>query len=276
MLPNHAPLKVAESFKMLEALHPGRIDLGIGRAPGTDQATALALRGSRERLGADDFPEQLALLAEFAGPGVAVGHVGLMAPGRVAAYPREVPLPPIWLLGSSDYSAHLAALLGMGFGFAAHFSDYPPEGPMRMYREEFRPGGARERPHAILTLSVICAPTDAEAERLVSSLLVAFARLRTGQPSVLLPPEKALAYRFSPAESAVVESIRPRHIVGTPESVHARIVETAARTQADEVMLSTFIYGHAERMRSYELIAEAFGLAGGAAGAPSPAAAGRS
>jgi len=260
MLPNHAPLKVAEAFKMLEALYPNRVDLGIGRAPGTDQLTALALRGSQEALGAADFPAQLAELTAYGGAGLATGRGARQGlPETIAAIPKEVSLPPIWLLGSSDYSAHLSAQLGLGFGFAAHFSDYPPEMPMRIYRDEFRPG-AFPRPHAILTLSVICAPTDHEAERLLSSLLVAFARLRTGQSSILLPPDQATAYEFSPVERSVVDSIRGRHIAGSPERVKAKIAEIATRTQADEVMISTFIYGHEERKRSYELLAEAFGL----------------
>ena len=259
MLPNHTSLKVAETFKMLEALHPGRIDLGIGRAPGTDQATALALRGSREALGAEDFPQQLVDLLEYGGRGA---PSRLAQPRSVVAIPQDVPLPPIWLLGSSDFSAHLAALLGTGYGFAAHFSDFPPEASMRAYRENFAAGGEFARPHAILTLSVICAPTHEEAERLLSSLLVAFARLRTGQPSLLLPPKEALAYRFTPAEYAIVASMRDRHIVGTPETVKSRIEELVQRTQADEVMVSTFIYGHTERMRSYALLAAAFALPG--------------
>ena len=261
MLPNHTPLKVAETFKMLEALHPDRIDLGIGRAPGTDPATALALRGAGETLGADLFPRQLMELLEYGGRGASERlQARVTLPVGVAAIPREVLLPPIWLLGSSDYSAHFAALLGMGFGFAAHFSDFPPEGPMLAYREEFSSGGDLARPHAILTLSVICADTEEVAERLLSSLLVAFARLRTGQSSLLLPPEQALAYRFSPQERAVVEAIRDRHIVGTPSTVKSRIEELAARTQADEVMVSTFVHAHAARMRSTELLAEAFEL----------------
>jgi luciferase family oxidoreductase group 1 len=261
MLPNHSSLQVAETFKMLEALHPGRVDLGIGRAPGTDTATALALRGSRAALSANDFPEQLVDLLEFGGRG-APSRMAARAsqPGSVAAMPPDVKLPPIWLLGSSDFSAELAALLGTGFGFAAHFSEYSPEGPMLAYRQQFSPSPDLARPHAILTLSVVCAPTQEEAERLVSSLLVAFARLRTGQTSLLLPPEEAMDYRFSPAERAVVESIRGRHIVGTPERVKAQIESLADRTQADEVMISTFIYGHEDRMRSYALLADAFDL----------------
>ena len=261
MLPNHAPLKVAETFKMLEALHPGRIDLGIGRAPGTDPATALELRGSREALHADDFPAQLVRLLEYGGRETGVTYDARFGkPPGVAAIPLDVTLPPIWLLGSSDYSAHLSAALGVGFGFAAHFSDMPPEAPMHAYRSEFTPSAALATPHAILTLSVICAPTEDEASRLISSLLVAFARMRTGQRAVLLPPEQALAYPFSPAELAVVEAIRGRHIIGPPDKVKAQIEALAAATKADEIMVSAFIYGHEERVRSYILLAEAFGL----------------
>jgi luciferase family oxidoreductase group 1 len=261
MLPNHASLKVAESFKMLESLHPGRIDLGIGRAPGTDQATARELRGTRETPGVDRFPEQLVDLLEYGGRGAPSRQAAsLERTANIVAVPNDVTLPPIWLLGSSDFSAQLAALLGMGYSFAAHFSDMPPEGPMLAYRENFAQGGDLPRPHAILTLSVICAPTDEEAERLVSSLLVAFARLRTGQPSLLLAPEQALAYQFSPVERAIADSVREKQIVGNPDTVKRRIEELAARTQADEVMISSFIPVHAARMRSYELLAEAFDL----------------
>jgi luciferase family oxidoreductase group 1 len=270
MLPNHSPLKVAETFKMLEALYPGRIDLGLGRAPGTDPATARILRGARGA-GGDRFLAMLADLLEFGGltkpaeeprERSAFGETfPLTVRPHVVAVPEGTPLPPIWLLGSSDFSAHLAAQLGMGFGFAAHFSDFEPKGPMLAYRREFTPGGHLARPHAILTLSVIAAPTDAEAERLASSLVVAFTRLRTGQPSILLPPDEALAYEFSPVEQSVADSLRDRHIVGAPETVVPRIRELAARTEADEVMVTTFTYGHAERVRSYELLAEAFGLA---------------
>jgi luciferase family oxidoreductase group 1 len=257
MLPNHAPLKVAETFKLLEALHPGRIDMGLGRAPGTDQATALALRGSREALHADDFPEQLAELIAFGKGGMPTSRPS----ATVAAMPPDVRLPPIWLLGSGDYSAQLAAMLGLGFAFAAHFSDFPPERPMLAYRQQFKPG-AMERPHAILTLSVICAETDAEAEHLAASLIVAFVRLRTGQKSELLSPEAALAYPFSPMERSVAESIRPLHLFGSPDTVKRRIEDLVARTAADEVMITTFTYGQAERLRSYELLAAAFGLEG--------------
>lgn len=261
MLPNHSSLQVAETFKMLEALYPGRVDLGIGRAPGTDSATALALRGSRDALSADDFPAQLVDLPEYGGRGAPSRQAARASrSGSVSAMPPDVKLPPIWLLGSSDFSAQLAALLGTGCGFAAHFSEFPPAGPMLACREQFSPSPDLAHSYAVLTLSVVCAPTQAEAERLVSSLLVVFARLRTGQTSLLLPPEEALAYRFTPMESAVVESICGRHIVGSPQSGKVQIEALVQRTQADEVMISTFIYGHEDRMRSYELLADAFDL----------------
>ena len=255
MLPNHTPLKVAESFKMLHALYPGRVDLGIGRAPGTDPATALALRGSRDALRGDDFPERLRELVAY-GTGATSGH-GMMK--GVTAMPSDVTLPPVWLLGSGDFSAQLAASLGMGFAFAAHFSDFPPHLPLRLYREHFVPG-MMAAPHAILTVSVICADTDSEAERLASSLFVAFARLRTGQKSLLLRPDDALAYPFTPQESAVVETMRPLHIIGSPLTVKRRLMELGARTGADEVMVTTFTHGQAERLRSYELLADALEL----------------
>ena len=255
MLPNHTPLKVAETFKMLHALYPGRVDLGIGRAPGTDPATALALRGSREALRGDDFPERLSELVAY-GTGATAGH-GMMR--GVAAMPADVKLPPVWLLGSGDFSAQLSASLGMGFAFAAHFSDFPPDIPLRLYREQFTPG-MMAAPHAILTVSVICADTDEEAQRLASSLFVAFARLRTGQKSLLLSPDDALAYPFTPQEQAVVEAMRPLHIIGSPATVQRRITDLAARTGADEVMVTTFTHGQAERLRSYQLLADAFAL----------------
>jgi luciferase family oxidoreductase group 1 len=255
MLPNHAPLKVAETYKMLAALHPGRIDLGIGRAPGTDTATALALRGSRQALMADDFPDKLSELEAFGKDGMGVRN----SMATVAAMPPDAPLPDFWLLGSSDYSAQLAAAIGVGFAFAAHFSDFPPQYPLRAYRDQFKPG-ALEKPHAILTLSVLCADTDAEAERLASSAIVAFTRLRTGQKSILLPPDEALAYPFTPQEQAVADSIRPQQIIGSPETVAKRIRALVERTGADEVMVTTFTHGQQERLRSYERLAGVFGL----------------
>ncbi len=255
MLPNHAPLQVAEAFKMLEALHPGRIDLGIGRAPGTDQAAALALRGSQAALSADDFPNQL---DELVGLGGRDGHPYL----PVRAFPDDVELPPIWLLGSSNYSSALAAKLGLGFAFAAHFSPDRPDVPLLAYRDQFRANAALHAPHAILTLSVICAPTLAEAERLSSSMQLGWVRLRAGRPSKIPTPEEALSYPYSAAELQVAQSYRQLQIVGTPESIRERIDVLVRRTRADEVMITTVIHDFAARLRSYELLAEAFALAG--------------
>ncbi len=254
MLPNHAPLQVAETFKMLEALHPGRIDLGIGRAPGTDQVTALALRRSREALLANDFPERLEELQDF-GSGLQRSHpfVG------VTAYPEDVPLPPIWLLGSSDFSAALAAKLGLGFAFAAHFSPDRPDVPMLAYRSQFQANGTLEAPHAILAVSVICAETAAEATRLASSMQLSWVRLRSGRPSKIPSPETALGHPYTPQEAAVAEGYRQLQIVGTPATVRERIETLAARTQADEVMITTVTHDPAARIRSYQLLAEAFG-----------------
>jgi luciferase family oxidoreductase group 1 len=253
MLPNHSPLQVAESFKLLESVFPGRIDLGIGRAPGTDQVTALALRRSREALMANDFPEQLAELMDF-GSGLQRSHpfVG------VTAYPEDCPLPPIFLLGSSDFSSALAAKLGLGFGFAAHFSPDRPDRPMLAYRSEFRPSEYLDAPHAILTLSVICAETNEEAERLSSSMQLSWVRLRSGRPSKIPSPAEALSYPYSAQEAAAAEGYRHMQIVGTPDVVRERIETLARRTQADEVMVTTVTHDPAARLRSYQLLARAF------------------
>jgi luciferase family oxidoreductase group 1 len=253
MLPNHPPLQVAETFKLLESIYPGRIDLGIGRAPGTDQMTALALRRSREALLANDFPDQLAELMDF-GAGLQRNHpfVG------VTAYPSDTPLPPIFLLGSSDFSSALAAKLGLAFGFAAHFSPDRPDLPMLAYRRQFQPSEHLEAPHAILTLSVICAETMAEAERLASSMQLSWVRLRSGRPSKIPSPETALSYPYTEQEAAVVRAYRDLQIIGTPSSVRERIETLARRTRADEVMITTVTHDPAARLRSYQLLAAAF------------------
>jgi len=253
MLPNHAPLQVAETFKMLESIHPGRIDLGLGRAPGTDQVTALALRRSREALLANDFPDQLAELVDF-GAGLQRSHpfVG------VTAYPEDVPLPPIWLLGSSDFSSTLAAKLGLGFAFAAHFSPDRPDVPMLAYRREFQASEQLEAPYAILAVSVICAETTEEAERLASSMQLSWVRLRSGRPMKIPTPEEALRYPYSEQEAAVARSYRQMQIIGTPASVRERLDALAQRTQADEIMITTVTHDHDARIRSYQLLARAF------------------
>jgi luciferase family oxidoreductase group 1 len=256
MLPNHSPLQVAESYKLLEAIHPGRIDLGIGRAPGTDPLTALALRRSRKALTADDFLEQLGELIAWGGGEFPAGN-----PFRgIRAMPDDRPLPPIFLLGSSDYGAKLAAEMGVGFAFAGHFSLDPPDYPMRAYRSGFSTGGVLVKPHAILALSVFCAETEEAAQRMASSVLLSFAQLRTGHPGRMPSPEEALAHEYTPEQAAVVAAFKKLLIVGTPEQVRARIESVASRTEADEVMIMTHGFDADARVRSYELVAQVFGL----------------
>ncbi len=256
MLPNHSPLKVAEAYKLLEAIHPGRIDLGIGRAPGTDGLTALALRRSRAALSADDFLEQLSELIAWGSGEFPADH-----PFRaVRAIPDDRPLPPLYILGSSDYGAQLAAQMGVAFAFAGHFSPDPPEPAMRAYRNKFSTNGVLAKPHAILALSVYCADTEAAAQRMASSAVLSFVQLRTGRPGRMPSPEEAMSHVFTPDEQAIAASYKKLQIVGTPEQVRARIEDLAARTKADEVMIATHAWELAARVRSYELIAEAFNL----------------
>jgi luciferase family oxidoreductase group 1 len=257
MLPNHASLQVAEAYKWLEAVYPGRIDLGIGRAPGTDPMTAFALRRARELMDADDFPQQLAELMAFGGATFPAAHRFF----KVKAQPEDAPLPPIYLLGSSGYSAQLSAMLGLGFGYAAHFSPTAPEGPMLAYREAYLAAGNPRPPHAILALAVICAETTEAAERLALPMQLAWVRLRTGRLGRLPSYEEAAAHVYTPDEQAVVALYRQLQIIGDPPTVKARIAARAASTQADEVMISTITADPGSRRRSYELVADAFGLA---------------
>jgi luciferase family oxidoreductase group 1 len=257
MLPNHAPLKVAETFRVLEALHPKRIDLGIGRAPGTDPVTATALRRSPDVLEAEDFPQRFGELLAFSGEGFPEDH-----PFRsVVAMPADVGLPPIWLLGSSGYSARAAGQMGLGYAFASHFSPADPGPAMRAYRESFEPSEDFERPSAILAVAVICGETDEHAERLGSSMELAWVRMRSGNPGPLPSPEEAMAYPYTPAERRLADAYRSMQVAGDPRTVQARIEELAERTAADEVMVTTNVYDHAERLRSYERLAEVFGMA---------------
>ena len=256
MLPNHAPLKVAETFRVLEALHPGRIDLGIGRAPGTDPVTASALRGPRGGAGAEDFPEQFGELLAFSGGGFPEDH-----PFRsISAAPEGVELPPIWLLGSSGYSAKAAGEMGLGYAFASHFSPVDPAPLFNAYRENFRPSDDFAEPHAVLAASVICADTDERAEELASSMGLAWVRMRTGKPGPLPNVEEATAYPYTPGERRLLENYRSMQIVGSVATVQARLEEIAGQTAADEIMVTTMVHDHAERLRSYEKLAEAFGL----------------
>ena len=210
MLPNHAPLRIAEAFRTLEALHPGRIDLGLGRAPGSDGRAALALRRTRAPGGGDEFPELLAELLAFGGIEKFPDNHPLRT---VRALPDDVPLPPIWLLGSSDYGARLAAQMGFGFAFAHHFSADWLLPATRAYREGFQPSAVRlSRPHLILTVSALVAETDAEADRLGASLDLMAVRRMTGQFLPIASPEEARAYPFSPEERRFVADFRRKGV----------------------------------------------------------------
>lgn len=260
MLPNHPPLMVAERFRMLEALFPGRIDLGLGRAPGTDGLTARALRRREAPSdtfgeGGDDFLDRLQELL-FWDLGFPEGH----PLGQVAVSPAGVPLPPLFLLGSSDYSARLSAEIGSGFAFAQHFSGMPAEGPMLAYRRLHRPSRPGGRPQAILAVAAICAATDAEAERLAASARLSTLRRERGEYAPLPSLGEAEAYPYSDAERARIEGGRERLHVGGPDTLRARLRTLMARTQADEIMIVSAIPDQEARRASYALIAEAWGL----------------
>jgi luciferase family oxidoreductase group 1 len=256
MLPNHAPLMVAERFKMLEALFPGRIDLGLGRAPGTDGATAYALRSRLDRREGDDFLERLHELTLWETRDFPQDHPY----NKVVAMPDDVPLPPIWLLGSSDYSSELAAQVGMGFAFAHHFASYDAVSALTNYHTRFKPSGWRATPHGILAVAVVTAETDAEAERLATSMDLNRLRRDRGQYAPLPSPEEALAYPYTDAERASVARNRSRLFVGSPTTVMAKLRPMIDESMADELMLISAIYDHEERKKSYSLMADAFGL----------------
>jgi luciferase family oxidoreductase group 1 len=259
MLPNHAPLAVAERYKVLEGLFPGRIDLGLGRAPGTDPVTSYALRRRQDDPAADDFLDRFQELMLFEQGGFPEGH-----PFRnVRAMPEDVALPPIFLLGSSGYSAQLAAHVGAGFSFAHHFSDFDPVAPMLGYRQQFKPSPGRQTPYAILALHVVCADTDVEADRLATSVDLNFARRRQGVYSPIPSPEEAAAHPYSPRDRALIAHNRARLVVGSKQSVLAHLEPLIEATQADEVMVTTMIYDHEARKHSYKLLAEAFGSSPG-------------
>lgn len=258
MLPNHAPLQVAERYKVLEALFPGRIDLGLGRAPGTDPVTSYALRRRQDDPAADDFLERFNELMLFEQRGFPENHPFR----RVTAMPSDVALPPIYLLGSSGYSAQLAAHVGAGFSFAHHFSDFDPVGPMIGYREQFKPSGMLAAPEAILALHVVCADSDAEAERLATSVDLNFARRRQGNFGPIPSPEEAAAHPYTPTDRAWIAQNRARLVVGGKAKVMAHLEPLIAATKADEVMITCMIYDHEARKHSYALMAEAFGLKG--------------
>jgi luciferase family oxidoreductase group 1 len=246
MLPNHAPLVVAEQFGMLEALHPGRIDLGLGRAPGTDPQTAHALRRSPAPLSADDFPEQLSEL---------IGYFSVKERAAIRAVPAEGNRPPVWLLGSSGYSAQLAGILGLPFAFAHHFSAQNTLPALRLYRENFRPSAELAEPYAMVAASVLAADTDEQAQFLAGSGALSFLRLRSGRPGLMPSPEEAASYQYSPMERQFVEDRLSTQIIGSPETVERGIEKLLDETQANELMVVTMVYDPEARKHSYSLVA---------------------
>lgn len=257
MLPNHSPLRIAENFLTLEALHPGRIDLGLGRAPGTDGLTAAVLRRSAEALGADDFPEQVEALRSYAGESeFPEGH----PLRKVKASPPGVALPPIWLLGSSTYGARMAAHLGRGYAFAYHFSPEHAVAALRIYRNEFRPSEFLGKPHAILGVAVVCAETHERADELARTNDLLRLRIGRGERGPIPTIAEATSYPYTPAERQLVEESRRSLVWGTPHEVRKQLLELSARLGADELMITSHIAVHEERLESYRLIAEAFAL----------------
>jgi len=254
MLPNHAPLVVAEQFATLEALHPGRIDLGLGRAPGTDPATARALRRSTD-LGAEHFPEDVVELIRYL-----VDDDG--PPTTPAPVPGRGYLPQVWLLGSSTFSARLAGMLGLPFSFAFHFAPALVDEAVALYRATFRHTGLLAEPYVMVAASVLCADTDAEAHHLAGPSRLTVLQLRQGAPAAVVSPEEAAAYPFSPEERALVDAATADHAVGDPDTVHGRLEALVERTGADELMLSTRAHSLETRARSLTLVAERWGLAG--------------
>jgi len=256
MLPNHAPLMVAERFKVLEGLFPGRIDLGIGRAPGTDQVTSIALRRRQGIEDQDDFLERFQELLLLEQGGFPSGH-----PFRtVRAMPADVPLPPLFLLGSSGYSAELAAAIGAGFSFAHHFANHDAVAAMTSYRNHFKPSPARAQPLAILAVAAVCADTDAEADVLATTVDLNFARRAVGEYLPFASPQEAADYPYTPIDRERIKANRARVFVGSPATVKERLMSLVQETKADEVMITSMIYDHAARRHSYELLAAAFEL----------------
>jgi luciferase family oxidoreductase group 1 len=250
MLPNHAPLRVAEAFRTLEALYPGRIDLGLGRAPGSDVNASRALRA----IDGEHFAELLAELLTWSGRNeLQPGH-----PMRnLRAMPDDAPLPPIWLLGSSGASARMAGSAGMGYSFASHFSATPAAPAFEAYRSAFVPSPEFAEPHAILGVSVICAPTEEEAERLATGMALAWVRMRSGLFAPLPSPEEASRHVYSEAELHLVRDFRRLVVVGAPDSVRRQLLAKVQECEASELMIVCSVHSHVARLRCYELIAQA-------------------
>ncbi|MCV9907281.1 LLM class flavin-dependent oxidoreductase [Brucella sp. HL-2] len=245
MLPNHSPLVIAEQFGTLASLFPGRIDLGLGRAPGTDQLTAHALRRNLES-SANDFPRDVVELLNYFKPADPAQ--------RVQAVPGAGLNVPVWILGSSLFGAQLAAMLGLPYGFASHFAPADMERAVDLYRERFEPSEYLQKPYVMLGLNVIAADTDEEAHHLFTSQLQAFVNLRSGRPGKLPAPVAGYQEQLDPSAQALVRQMLSCRVVGGPETVDKGIREFAERTGADELMVTGMIYDHQKRLRSYEIV----------------------
>jgi luciferase family oxidoreductase group 1 len=251
MLPNHSPLVIAEQFGTLATLYPDRIDLGLGRAPGTDMATARALR-RHMNMDVDSFPNDVVEL---------MAYLSKDGPeGRVHAVPGEGTNVPIWILGSSLYGAQLAAAIGLPYAFASHFAPAELDRALEIYRASFRPSKHLERPYAMPGLSVIAAETDEEARYLFTSLQQAFVNLRSGRPGKLPPPLDGYEEGLDPAARAMIAHTLSCAVVGSPETVRKGISEFRERTGADELIVTAQIFDHEARMRSFEILSEVANL----------------
>lgn len=245
MLPNHAPLVVAEQFGTLESLFPGRVDLGLGRAPGTDQAAAYALR---RNMNADpnQFPRDVVELMNYFQP---------EEPQRVRAIPGEGLNVPIWILGSSTFGAQLAAMLGLPYAFASHFAPQQLDAALDVYRSSFRPSRQLDRPYVMLGFNMFAAETDEEAQVLATSLQQAFVSLRTGQPTPLKAPVPGYLDGLPPPHRMALDQALSCSAIGSPATVKAAVEAFVARTGADELMITSQIYDHPARRRSFEIAA---------------------
>jgi len=249
MLPNHAPLVIAEQFGTLESLFPGRIDLGLGRAPGSDQITAMALR--RDLKGTvEDFPHHVQEILQYFAPA---------APGaKVRAIPGEGLKVPVWLLGSSTYGAQLAAMLGLPYAFASHFAPTSLHFALKVYREHFKPSETLPKPYAMACVNVVAADTDEEAHFLATSLYQSFLNVIRGTAHPLRPPVKSMTGLWDEAEKYAVQSMLKYSFIGSAESVEAQLNTFLQETGVDEIMVTTHLYDHAARLRSYEIVSQIF------------------
>ena len=250
MLPNHAPLVIAEQFGTLAALHPGRIDLGLGRAPGSDMATARALRRTLQG-DVDNFPQDVMELIHWFAPAT--------EDQRIRANPGEGQDIPVWILGSSTYGAQLAAHLGLPYAFASHFAPSEMMAAIQTYRQTFRPSERLAEPYVMLGFNVFAAETDDQARLLFSSVQQAFVNLRSGRPGKLPPPVEGYEQGLGEAERGMIAQALACSAVGSPATVRREIDAFVARTGADELMITSQIWSHADRVRSLELLADAMG-----------------